>query len=410
MNSFCNMQGKKILLGVSASIAAYKSAILVRELIKAGAEVKVIMTESASAFIGKVTLSTLSKNEVISDFTSTNGTWHNHVELGLWADAFIIAPATANTIAKMANGISENFLITTYLSARCKVFIAPAMDVDMYKHPAFLQNIDTLKKHNCSIIESNFGELASGLIGDGRMAEPIEIVEKLSAFFAIENVVFKKGFTALITAGPTRENLDPVRFLSNYSTGKMGYALAESMAEKGAKVYLVSGPVQLKPKHQNIILINVNSANEMLVACENVIDLVDFAIFAAAVADFTPAEVHNQKIKKQDGDTEFLLKLIKNPDIAATLGVNKKSNQTFIGFALETNNEIENAKKKLLSKNFDAVLLNSASVEGAGFGVDTNVITYISKSTQISFPLMSKQLLATELINFIIKNFSLNEN
>lgn len=404
------MQGKKILLGVSGSIAAYKSAVLVRELIKAGAEVKVIMTDSATAFIGKVTMATLSKNEVISDFTSENGTWHNHVDLGLWADAFIIAPATANTIAKMANGISDNFLIATYLSARCKVFVAPAMDVDMYKHPAFLQNIETLNRHNCTIIESNFGELASGLIGDGRMAEPHEIVEKLSAFFVADSLKFKLGFTALITAGPTRENLDPVRFLSNYSTGKMGYALAEALAEKGAKVFLISGPVQLKPKHKNITLVSVNSAIEMLQACEKVIDTVDLAIFAAAVADFAPAEVHSQKIKKQEGENEFVLKLIKNPDIAATLGSKKKSNQVFIGFALETNNELENAKKKLISKNFDAVLLNSASVEGAGFGVDTNVITFISKSTEISFPLMSKQKLANELIQFFIKNFSFNEN
>ncbi|MEY5046969.1 MAG: hypothetical protein RLZZ175_328 [Bacteroidota bacterium] len=404
------MQGKKILLGVSGSIAAYKSAVLVRELIKAGAEVKVIMTDSATAFIGKVTMANLSKNEVISDFTSENGTWHNHVDLGLWADAFIIAPATANTIAKMANGISDNFLIATYLSARCKVFVAPAMDVDMYKHPAFLQNIDTLNRHNCTIIESNFGELASGLIGDGRMAEPHEIVEKLSAFFLADSLKFKLGFTALITAGPTRENLDPVRFLSNYSTGKMGYALAEALAEKGAKVFLISGPVQLNAKHKNINLVNINSANEMLHACEKVIDTVDLAIFAAAVADFAPAEVHSQKIKKQEGENEFVLKLIKNPDIAATLGSKKKSNQVFIGFALETNNELENAKKKLISKNFDAVLLNSASVEGAGFGVDTNVITFISKSTEISFPLMSKQKLANELIQFFIKNFSFNEN
>ncbi|UYN88076.1 MAG: bifunctional phosphopantothenoylcysteine decarboxylase/phosphopantothenate--cysteine ligase CoaBC [Cyclobacteriaceae bacterium] len=394
------LHGKKILLGVTGSIAAYKAAFLVRLLIKSGAEVKVIMTPSAKDFITPLTLSTLSKNPVLWEFIKDNtGQWNNHVELGLWADVMIIAPASANTIAKMANGLCDNLLLAVYLSARCPVFLAPAMDLDMLQHQSTSTNLEKLKQIGNFIIDPAHGELASGLTGTGRMAEPEEIVGSLIDFF--EQRLPLKGKRALVTAGPTHEALDPVRFIGNHSTGKMGYALAEALAEKGATVQLVSGPTALHTNHGRINVIPVTSAEEMYNACNQLFPQADIAILAAAVADYKPAVKADQKIKKKD--EALSLELIKTHDIAAALGKQKSTGQFMVGFALETENETANALKKLESKNFDMIVLNSLNDTGAGFGHDTNKITVLDRQQQVtSFSLKSKRELALDIVNMII--------
>ncbi|MCU0367728.1 MAG: bifunctional phosphopantothenoylcysteine decarboxylase/phosphopantothenate--cysteine ligase CoaBC [Cyclobacteriaceae bacterium] len=395
------LAGKKILLGVSGSIAAYKSALLVRLLVKEGAQVRVIMTHSAHDFITTLTLATLSKNPVLTEFTAEKnaGTWNNHVELGLWADLFVIAPASANTLAKMTHGTCDNLLLAVYLSARCPVWFAPAMDLDMLEHPSTQNNIQTLKSYGNKIIHPGVGELASGLIGAGRMAEPDEIVEKIKIHFTKSNVL--KGKKALVTAGPTHEALDPVRFIGNNSSGKMGYAIAEELADKGADVVLVSGPTTLTLSHPKIKIIKVNSADEMYQACISNFDPTNIFVLAAAVADYKPATQAEQKIKKTD--TTLSIELIRTRDIAAELGKQKKETQFIVGFALETENEKENAIKKLASKNFDLIVLNSLNDKGAGFGHDTNKITLISKKGETTeFSLRSKKEVARDIVNAII--------
>jgi len=396
------LKGKKILLGVTGSIAAYKSALLVREFIKAGAEVQVILTTSASAFITPLTLATLSNNPVLTEFSnSTTGEWNSHVELGLWADVFIIAPATANTISKMANGICDNLLLATYLSARCPVLVAPAMDLDMYQHPSFLKNLSFLKSFGNQIIEANHGELASGLVGQGRMAEPVEIVDFVQDFFSQKESL--RGVKALISAGPTQEAIDPVRYISNHSTGKMGFALAETLANKGAEVTIVSGPTNLSINHPNIKVIKVSSANEMFEQMNRYFSESKLVIFAAAVADYTPKEVAKEKIKKSDDS--LTIELIKNKDIAFEFGKVKKESQLTIGFALETNNELENALGKLAKKNFDFIVLNSLRDANSGFGYDTNKVTILGKDNlSLDLPLSSKKDISKAIIDFVISN------
>ncbi|MFY0592430.1 bifunctional phosphopantothenoylcysteine decarboxylase/phosphopantothenate--cysteine ligase CoaBC [Roseivirga sp.] len=395
------LKGKKILVGVTGSIAAYKAAFLVRLLIKEEAEVKVILTDAAKDFITPLTLATLSKNPVFSVFTDGDqGEWNNHVDLGLWADAMLVAPASANTIGKMANGLCDNLLLATYLSARCPVFFAPAMDLDMYQHPSVLSNIKRLKEFGNHLIEARHGELASGLIGTGRMAEPEDLVEALRNGFATTDLPLS-GKNVMITAGPTYEAIDPVRFIGNYSSGKMGYALAEKAANAGASVTLISGPTHLSISHPRINTVSVKSGKEMFDACNEVYANTDINIFAAAVADYSPTEAADQKIKKQD--SRMALELAKTIDIAKTLGA-KKSNQQFnVGFALETNNEVENAKKKIDSKNFDLIVLNSLQDKGAGFGHDTNKISIIDKANNIEhFELKTKTEVAKDIIDAII--------
>lgn len=401
------LQGKHIVLGITGSIAAYKSCILIRGLIKAGAEVQVIITPAGKEFITPLTLSTLTSRPVISDFFDRrDGSWHSHVDLGLWADAMIIAPATASSIGKMANGIADNMLITTYLSMKAPVFVAPAMDLDMYRHPTTQENLARLRKNGVNIIEASEGELASHLIGKGRMEEPENIIQYISDWFynnknGISN--FLEGKTVLITAGPTYEKIDPVRFIGNYSSGKMGYALAEECAMRGAKVILVSGPVNLTPIHNNIKLIQVESAAEMLEACKKVFTQSDIAIFCAAVADFTPEYKEGQKIKREKG--EQLLRLIPTKDIAAVLGKMKNKKQKTIGFALETNHEIENANEKLHKKNLDFIVLNSLQNPGAGFQYDTNQISIITQNERIDFPLKTKKEVAKDIIQILCERF-----
>ncbi len=394
------LKGKKILVGVTGSIAAYKAAFLVRLLVKEEAEVKVILTDAAKEFITPLTLSTLSKNPVYSEFTEGNqGEWTNHVELGLWADVMLIAPASANTIGKMANGLCDNLLLATYLSARCPVFYAPAMDLDMYCHPSVLANIDKLKSFGNQLIEAQHGELASGLIGQGRMAEPEDLVEVLKAHFS-ENFALK-GKKVLITAGPTYEAIDPVRFIGNYSSGKMGYAIAEEAANAGADVTLVSGPTHLSLDHPKVEVVSVRSGKEMFEACDSVYSQVDISVFAAAVADYAPKSIADQKIKKQ-GDS-MSIELGKTIDIAKALGVKKSPSQLNVGFALETNNEVVNAKGKVESKNFDLIVLNSLQDSGAGFGHDTNKISIIDKANNIQhFELKTKKEVAKDIVNAII--------
>jgi phosphopantothenoylcysteine decarboxylase/phosphopantothenate--cysteine ligase len=396
------LAGKKILLGVSGSIAAYKSALLVRLFVKEGAEVKVILTPSAHDFITPLTLSTLSKNPVLTHFTKdSTGVWNNHVELGLWADVFIIAPASANTLAKMAHGICDNLLLATYLSARCKVFFAPAMDLDMLQHAATKRNIETLIKDGNQLISPEHGELASGLIGKGRMAEPEEIVTQLRAFLA--NNLPLAGKKTLVTAGPTHEAIDPVRFIGNNSSGKMGYAIAEELANKGADVILVSGPTHLQAANSKIQTIKVTSAEEMYNVCVTNFSNCDIAVLSAAVADYKPAHRADQKIKKTDA--ALSISLIKTQDIAAELGKQKKNTQFMVGFALETENERENAEKKIVSKNFDLIVLNSLNDSGAGFAHDTNKITLIDKHNHSTeFNLKSKKEVAVDIVNAIINN------
>lgn len=399
------LSGKKILIGVTGSIAAYKSAVIIRLLMKEGAEVKVVMTPLAKEFITPLTLATLTKSPVLTDFFDpANGDWHSHVDLGMWSDAYLIAPATANTMAKMASGIADNLLLTTYLSSRCPVFIAPAMDLDMLNHPATRRNIETLKSYGNIILEPATGELASGLIGKGRMEEPEMIVAALNDHFtpSVKKKVLHnlKGKTVLVTAGPTYEPIDAVRFIGNYSSGKMGFALAEGLAEYGATVLLVSGPVSLKPVHPNISYHPVHTAREMQSKCLSLFKDTDGAILTAAVADYRPKSPVTYKIKRQTED--LVVELEANPDIAAELGKLKKTQQFLAGFALETNNEIVNASEKLIKKNFDFIVLNSLQDKGSGFNSDTNKITIIGKNNKTKqFELKSKHEVASDIINYL---------
>ena len=398
------MKGKKILIGVCGSIAAYKTALLIRLLVKAGAEVKVIMTPSATDFITPLSLSTLSKNPVgLNYFNTQTGEWANHVEYGLWADVFIVAPATANTLGKMANGICDNLLIASYLSAKCPVFFAPAMDLDMYIHPSTKRNIDLLKSYGNQLIEVGHGELASGLSGDGRMEEPEIIFETLRNFFLNSNSL--KGKKVLVTAGPTYEAIDPVRFVGNRSSGKMGFAIADQLALRGAEVKLVSGPTSLKNNNQNIQLIVVESAEEMFTACMSDFSKMDVIVMSAAVADYKPMEIADQKIKKKSD--ELSINLVPTQDILKQMGVMKKGNQFLVGFALETENEVANANDKLSRKNLDLIVLNSLNDIGAGFNSDTNKITIINKAgQQQSFEMKSKNEVAKDLVNVIVESIT----
>jgi phosphopantothenoylcysteine decarboxylase / phosphopantothenate---cysteine ligase len=393
--------GKKIILGISGSIAAYKSASLTRLLIKAGAEVQVLMTPSAQDFITPLTLSTLSKRPVFSE-VSTESAWNNHVELGLWADAMVIAPATATTLAKLANGLCDNILAAAYLSARCPVFFAPAMDLDMWRHPATRSNVSRLQGYGNHLIPVGVGELASGLSGEGRMAEPEAIVAHLEQFFAQSNDLFGKKI--LLTAGPTYEPIDPVRFIGNRSSGKMGVALADAAARRGASVTLVLGPSKLSPTEHNVQVIRVETAQEMHDAALQVFAEADAAILAAAVADYRPKTVATEKIKKKG--EELQLDLIKNPDIAAELGQIKRSGQLLIGFALETNDEESHAQGKLERKNFDFIVLNSLRDAGAGFNHDTNKVSILFKNNKKrDFELKSKSAVAEDILQAMIDLF-----
>jgi len=394
------LKNKKIILGVTGGIAAYKSVYLTRELIKRGAEVRVIMTRSASDFVGKVTFATLSQNKVLTEFfDEKTGSWNSHVELGLWADAIIIAPATANTIAKMANAIADNLLVATYLSARCPVFVAPAMDVDMYNHPATQKNIETLRSFGNIIIEPAQGELASGLTGKGRMQEPGIIADIIENHLNSDKPL--KGIKALVTAGPTYEMIDPVRFIGNFSSGKMGFAIAEQLAGYGAEVILISGPTHLQTSSPNITRINVTSAMEMYNAAKQYFPQVNVAILAAAVADYRPESTALKKIKKSG--EQLVLRLVKNPDIARELGKTKKPGQILAGFALETDNEEKNAIEKLKSKNFDFIVLNSLRDPGAGFGTDTNKVSIIfADGTVRHYPLKPKTEVARDIADVIV--------
>jgi phosphopantothenoylcysteine decarboxylase/phosphopantothenate--cysteine ligase len=398
------LSGKKILLGVTAGIAAYKSALLVRALIKKGAEVKVVMTPSAKEFVTPLTLSTLSKNEVHSSFTdeeNDNAQWNNHVELGLWANLMIIAPATANTLSKMANGTCDNLLLGVYLSSKCPVYVAPAMDLDMYQHPTTSASLEKLKSFGNTIIKPAHGELASGLVGPGRMAEPDDIVEFIENDILGSLPLYGKRF--LITAGPTFEAIDPVRFIGNHSSGKMGFALAQVAADLGADVTLITGPVHLQADRDSIQTIPVTSANEMYDAVHKHFEGCDVAILSAAVADYRPKNVAENKIKKKDADLS--IELVKTKDILQSLGA-IKSDTYLVGFALETENEIENAKTKLKKKNLDLIVLNSLNDKGAGFRSDTNKITLIDKDNKmLSFDVKPKKNVALDIVQYIIKDF-----
>ena len=401
------LSGKKVLLGVSGGIAAYKTATLVRLFIKAGAHVQVIMTPASKDFVTPLTLSTLSKNPVHSTFydeKDENEQWNNHVELGLWADLMVIAPATANTLSKMVNGNCDNLLIATYLSAKCPVYFAPAMDLDMYKHPSTVASFTTLRQFGNIIIPAETGELASGLSGEGRMAEPENIVAFLEK--DLENKLPLRGKKILITAGPTYEAIDPVRFIGNHSSGKMGFDIAASAANLGAEVILISGPTHLSIKNSTINLIRVTSAKEMYDACHENFNSVDVAICSAAVADFKSKFVAEQKIKK--AEAALTIELEKTQDILASLG-RIKQNQFLIGFALETENEIENAKLKIQKKNLDLIVLNSLQDEGAGFGKATNKITFIDKDFVVEpMVLKSKELVANDIMNKVISHYEMS--
>ncbi|MDR1896882.1 MAG: bifunctional phosphopantothenoylcysteine decarboxylase/phosphopantothenate--cysteine ligase CoaBC [Prevotellaceae bacterium] len=389
------LTGKHILLGITGGIAAYKSAILIRLLIKEGAEVRVVMTEAAKQFITPLTIATLSKNPILVEFFNPeNGEWNSHVNLGLWADAYIIAPATANSIGKMASGIADNLLLTTYLSAKCPVFIAPSMDLDMYRHPANQNNLEILQSYGNSIIDAETGELASGLEGKGRMAEPERIIEYLNSYFDAPFL----GKHVLITAGPTYEKIDPVRFIGNYSSGKMGYAIAETLAQQGADVVLITGPTHLSVSHPNIRRVNVASANEMYEECIRLFPSCDIAVMCAAVADFTPENPEENKIKQK---TELTINLSKTKDIAAALG-QMKQDRILVGFALETCDELDNAYAKLQSKNLDFIILNSLNDAGAGFGANTNKITIIDRNgTKTFFDLKPKKDVAKDIVTYL---------
>lgn len=399
------LSGKNILIGVTGGIAAYKTTYLVRNFIKAGAKVKIIMTPASKDFVTPLTLATLSKNPVYSSFTNEeddNGVWNNHVDLGLWADYMLVAPATANTLSKMASGNSDNFLLATYLSAKCPVYFAPAMDLDMYKHPSTLASFKTLQSFNNCMIPAGSGELASGLVGEGRMAEPDDIVS-----FMEQDILKKlplRNKKIMITAGPTYEAIDPVRFIGNHSSGKMGFELAKVAASLGAEVILITGPTKETLSHTQITVVPVVSAQEMYVAAHEYFTSVNAAICAAAVADYTPKEVATQKIKKKTDS--FTIALKKTKDILASLG-DIKQQQVLVGFALETENEIENAKGKLQRKNLDFIVLNSLQDKGAGFGTPTNKISIIDKNqSQTNFNLKSKSEVAHDIISYLRKKFN----
>lgn len=394
------LKGKKILLAISGGIAAYKMNYLVRDFVKKGAEVKVILTPSAENFVTKVTLSTLSKNAVYSDFYDQNGTWNSHVELALWADVLLVAPCTANTLAKMVHGICDNLVVATYMSAKCPVFIAPAMDLDMYAHPSTKENLEKAERFGHHIIPAEFGELASGLEGQGRLAEPETILQKIEDFFTqpLPQSHSLDGKTVLITAGPTYEAIDPVRFIGNHSSGKMGFSLAEEAVKRGAKVILISGPTSQKTSTKNIEIHRVTSAKEMYDEVFKYYEKVDIAIASAAVADYAPKIVAKEKIKKSE--EEFTIELVKNPDILKTMG-EKKTHQFLVGFALETQNEEENAKSKLQKKNLDMIVLNSLRDEGAGFQKDTNKVKILTHSEQKEFSLKSKDEVAKDILDFV---------
>ena len=392
------LKGKHIILGITGSIAAYKAAYIIRALVKKGAEVQVVITPAGKEFITPITLSALSSKPVISEFFSNrDSSWNSHVDLGLWADAMLVAPATASTIGKMANGIADNMLITTYLSCKAPVFVAPAMDLDMFAHPSTQQNLDRLRSFGNHIIEPAEGELASHLVGKGRMEEPDKIITVLEEFFASQTVLEKKKI--VITAGPTYEKIDPVRFIGNYSSGKMGFALAEACAAQGAEVTLIAGPVSLATVHPNIRRIDVESADEMYEAAMAAYPQADAGILCAAVADYRPEVQADEKIKRErKGD--ITLHLVPNKDIAASLGAIKRKGQVLVGFALETNNEATNAESKLKRKNLDFIVLNSLRDAGAGFRCDTNKISIIdNKGESTGYPLKSKQGVATDIVN-----------
>lgn len=413
------LKGKHIVVGITGGIAAYKSAVLVRLLVKSGAEVQVIMTPNAREFITPVTLSTLSGRPVISEFfTANTGQWNSHVDLGIWADAFVVAPATASTIAKMATGVADNMLVTSYLSTRAPRMIAPAMDFDMMLHPTTRRNLATLESDGVRIVEAESGELASHLVGKGRMAEPEHIVEALQRMLnedtrqketanPIGNAIMNtlKGKRVLITAGPTRERIDPVRYISNFSTGRMGVALAEEAARRGADVKLVLGPTEVRPfKNSGVLTVDVESAREMLDACLEAFPDTDIAIMAAAVADYTVADPATRKIKREHTEIPTL-ELVKNPDIAATLGARKRPDQILVGFALETDHAIDNGREKLCSKNLDMVVVNSLEDAGAGFGTDTNRVTIVfADGSTRAFPLKSKAEVAADILDSLPEN------
>lgn len=396
------LKGKHIVLGISGGIAAYKSAYLLRLLIKKGAEVQVVMTPNGKEFITPATLAALSGKPVVSEFFAANtGEWHSHVDLGIWADLMVIAPATACTIGKMAHGIADNMLVTTYLSAKEQVMVAPAMDLDMWKHPSTQDNIRLLKSRGDIIIEPESGVLASGLVGKGRMEEPEKIVEHMEEYFAKGQSL--KGKRVLVTAGPTYENIDPVRFIGNYSSGKMGFAIAGECAARGAAVTLIAGPVSLPTPNGDVRRINVTSAREMLAACMDNFEDSELTILSAAVADYAPESMSDKKIKRE-GIEDMVVRLVKNPDIAATLGEKKKPGQIMVGFALETDNEMDNAVNKLRRKNLDWIVLNSLRDPEAGFMKDTNKITMISAlGDRIPFEPKSKLLVAKDILDTVMK-------
>lgn len=404
------LNGKHIVLGITGGIAAYKSAILARLLVKAGAEVQVVMTPSAREFISPLTLSTLTGKPVITEFfTANTGEWHSHVDLGLWADAMVIAPATACTIGKMAHGVADNMLVTTYLSAKAPVFVAPAMDLDMMAHPSTTANLNLLRSYGNHIIEPASGELASHLVGKGRMEEPERIVEVLADYFSAG--LSLKGRRVLVTAGPTYERIDPVRFIGNFSSGKMGFAIADELAARGAEVTLVSGPVgSLKPVNSGIKVVRVESAIEMLAASEKAWPDADIAVMTAAVADYRVEKPAASKIKRENSQAAPTLRLVENPDIAAALGGKKRAGQILVGFALETEREADHATDKLRRKNLDAIVLNSLRDAGAGFGTDTNKVTIISADgTSTPYPLKSKSEVAADVVDFITELIDINK-
>ena len=395
------LKGKKIVLGITGSIAAYKACYIIRGLIKQGAEVQVVITPAGKEFITPITLSALTSKPVICEFfAQRDGTWNSHVDLGLWADAMLIAPATASTIGKMANGVADNMLITTYLSAKAPVFVAPAMDLDMYAHPSTQKNLDTLRSYGNHIIEPGTGELASHLVGKGRMEEPEVIIQYLANYFAGKEGDLR-GKTIMITAGPTYEKIDPVRFIGNYSSGKMGFAIADECAARGAKVIMVSGPVQQQLKYP-ADWFTVESADQMYAAACNFFMEADAAILSAAVADFTPEQVADAKIKREK-EGEMTLRLKPTKDIAACLGQMKKDRQVLVGFALETNDELHNAEDKLQRKNLDFIVLNSLNDKGAGFRCDTNKISIIDRESKTDFPLKSKAEVAADIVDRLVE-------
>ena len=396
------LNGKKIVLGITGSIAAYKACLIIRGLIKRGAEVQVVITPAGKEFITPITLSALTSKPVISDFFSQrDGTWHSHVDLGLWADAMLVAPATASTIGKMAHGIADNMLITTYLSMKAPVFVAPAMDLDMYAHPTTQDNLNILRKNGNHIIEPSTGELASHLVGKGRMEEPEEIINTLDDFFYEKDL---EGQRILLTAGPTYERIDPVRFIGNYSSGKMGVALAEECAKRGAIVEMICGPMKVQPKHANIHTTPVESAQQMYDAATRLYPSCQAGILCAAVADFTPEQTASQKLKREGNELELHLKPTK--DIAKALGQMKRDDQCLVGFALETNNENEHAHEKLKTKNLDFIVLNSLRDAGAGFSHDTNKVTIITPRSEMQYELKTKQEVACDIVDVLVKHLS----